>query len=177
MKYAKKSAKRANILSEIMSILKSDEIYETIDYRNQSEDKIKQFIYRPLLEKVSEIEQESGVSKKTADKKARKNLLWEGNMKTTVNNVVLFGTQHRPDMVLNIAGVSIAIEIKRGEIGSSIREGVGQSVVYAENYDFCVYLYIDTSKEKKILNSVKGDKEQRVIGQLWNNHNVMFGVV
>ena len=51
----KKSQKRIRIIDRIVDILTHPEIYGTIDYRRASEDKIKQFIYQPLLNELQEI--------------------------------------------------------------------------------------------------------------------------
>ena len=87
------------------------------------------------------------------------------------------GTQNRPDMVVELGDVRIAIEIKRGETGSDLRSGFGQSMVYATVYDFVLYLFIDTSKDKKILNSSTGGNEVDFVETIWKNWNIRFAIV
>lgn len=177
MKKASKTEHRIMLLDSIMSVISNKEIYDTIDYKRKNEEYIKQFMYQPLLRKVAERYRDRGFSYKTYMRKAKNDLIWESNKQTTLHNMVLFGTQHRPDMELNVDGVSIAIEVKRGMVGSDIRQGIGQCIVYSAVYDFVVFLFIDTSDDKRILNSMKSDKE-RVLGEsLWDNYNVMFGAV
>jgi len=53
MKLSSKSKKRLKLLDVIKEGITSHEIFETIDYKNQSEDKIKQFIYPNLLNSLS----------------------------------------------------------------------------------------------------------------------------
>ena len=72
---------------------------------------------------------------------------------------------------------NINLEVKKGETGSSLREGIGQSLVYSSAFDFVVYLYVDISKDKKIRDSMNGKKEQELINDLWDNHNALFQVV
>jgi hypothetical protein len=156
-----------NILEEDVSILNS----------NKSEDNIKTAMYHPLLSKVTEIlENHYNVSKKNSRNKAKKNLLWEGNKNTTVSNTLFLGAFHRPDMVVNFKDFNVAIEVKKGDRGSSIREGLGQSLVYSNSYDFTIYFFLDTSKEKRIVNASKSEDESMLIATLWQNHNVIFRV-
>ena len=49
--------------------------------------------------------------------------------------------------------------------------------LYSSAFDFVVYLYVDISKDKKIRDSMVGEKEQELINDLWDNHNVLFQVV
>ena len=62
-------------------------------------------------------------------------------------------------------------------MGSSLREGIGQSLVYASAFDFVVYLYVDISKDKKIRDAKNGTHEQALIQELWEDHNALFEVV
>jgi len=162
-----------------MKILKSDKIYKVINYREQNEDKIKQFIYPYLLEEVIKLYQDRfSISEARAKKRVKKDLKWEGDVGTTVENKLFLGTYHRPDMTIDFGNkTSIAIEIKRGKKGSSVREGIGQSIVYSTLFDFVVYLYIDTSKEKRIRNSHTGGREKELIVSLWENYNILFEVI
>jgi len=91
--------------------------------------------------------------------------------------MILFGTQHRPDMEVNINDITIAIEIKKGDTGTDVRSGLGQCLVYQTKYSFTLFLFIDTSSDKRILNSIKSDKEMGLINSLWDNYNVMFNIV
>lgn len=177
---ASKSAKRIDIVKRIMEQLKTPEVFKTVPYKTQPEDKIKTAQYPYLLNEVTRLYEEyKGLKPDTARERARKNLLWEGNINTTVNNVLFFGTFHRPDLVLQFEeGLRIAIEIKRGDTGEAVRDGIGQSVVYSAcGFDFVVLLFVDTSKEGKILSSITGDKEARFIEQLWFEHNVLMSII
>jgi hypothetical protein len=152
-----------------------------IDYRNRNEDYIKQYMHQPLISELETLYEDLELSK-SADKelvkqKAKNCLLWEGDVTTTVNNFTIFGTQHRPDFVVKIDKLRVAVEVKKGETGHSLREGIGQSLVYSSEFDFVVYLYVDISKDKKIRDSMGGVQEQELITDLWDNHNVLFKVV
>lgn len=172
----KKSARRKEILDSIIGVISNKEIYDTIDYKNRGEDFIKQFMYAPLVNGLAEM-YEKTVSKKTAIEKAKASLVWEANKQTTLHNMVMFGTQHRPDMEIAIDGVNIAIEVKKGENGNDVRSGLGQCMVYQSKYDFVIFLLIDTSSDKRILNSMTSTKEAALVDSLWENYNTIFKTV
>jgi len=164
----KKTMKRVHFLQSVMKTLKSSDIYDVIDYKSKGEGEIKTFMYPYLIKELTNYYGN--------EKKAKTNLLWEGNKKTTVKNITFFGVQHRPDMVIN-GDMNIAIEIKKGDTGSSIREGIGQGMVYSNVFDFVLYLFIDTSKDKKIKNTMIAENEAKFTKHLWENYNIMFEVI
>jgi len=175
MKQASKSKKRISLLDMVSEAMTHNDIFHTINYRNKNEDSIKQFIYPHLVDALAErMVEEKGISKDKAKEVVKKNLKWEGNVNTTVSHVLFMGTQNRPDMVLESDGLKIAIEFKKGDKGSSLRSGVGQSMVYATHYDFVIYLFIDTSNDKRIVNSIGGTNESAFIDTLWDNYNIKF---
>ena len=176
-----KSARRTVLVDGVMSALKSDYIFQTLDYRRRSENYLKQYMHRPLLKAVERLHStlSPSLSRSTIEKKAKNSLLWEGDVQTTINNIRFLGAQHRPDFVVQIDGLRIAVEVKRGQAGSAIREGIGQSLVYAasRHFDFVVYLFVDTSKDKKVQRSMQEDRDSAFVESLWNNYNVRFEIV
>lgn len=178
MKLASKSKNRIAILDMLQDGITTSDVYETIDYKNQSEDKIKQFIYPHLLEKISGwVAERKGFSPALAKEKAKTMIKWEGNVKTTVKNIQFMGTANRPDMTVDIEGVKVAIEFKKGDRGSSLRDGFGQSLIYSTAYDFVLYLFIDTSDSGKIKNGSTSITEQQFLNNIWDNFNIKFTVV
>lgn len=178
MKLASKSKKRIDLLDAIQTGITTREVFETIDYKSQSEDKIKQFIYPHLLDQLAEyVMEKKGFGRGLAKEKARSMIKWEGNVNTTVHNIQFMGTANRPDMTVDYDGVKIAIEFKRGSSGSGLREGFGQSIIYSTAYDFVIYMFIDTSLDGKILNGSTAVNEQKFLENLWNNFNVKFAIV
>ena len=87
------------------------------------------------------------------------------------------GTSNRPDMTVEANGVRVAIEFKKGYNGSSLRDGFGQSIIYSTAYDFVIYMFIDISDEKKIVNGATSVVEQAFLEKLWDNFNIKFLVV
>ena len=178
MKLASKSKKRLDLLEAILEGITTRDIFETIDYKSQSEDKIKQFIYPHLLTQLTEyVMEKKGFSRGLAKEKARTMIKWEGNVNTTVKNIQFMGTANRPDMTLESEGVTIAIEFKKGDRGTALREGFGQSLIYSTAFDFVIYMFIDTSDEGKIVNGSTAISEQRFLENLWDNFNVKFAIV
>jgi len=80
-------------------------------------------------------------------------------------------------MIFEIDAMKIAIEFKRGDSGGSLRSGIGQSLIYSTDYDFTVFLFIDTSDNSTIANCSRSEEEERFIENLWKNHNIKFIVV
>lgn len=178
MKLASKSKNRLAILDLIQDGISTKEIFETIDYKNQSEDKIKQFMYPSLLNKLTEyVMEKKGFSRSLAREKAKTMIKWEGNVNTTVRNIQFMGTANRPDMTVDIGGVNIAIEVKKGNRGSALREGFGQAMVYSTVFDFVLYLFIDTSEDNRIVNGATALTEENFLENIWNNFNIKFVVV
>jgi len=175
MKQKSKSQKRIELLDLVSESITQDDVFNVIDYRNKSEDQIKQFIYPHLVDDLAQyMVQEQGIDKAVAKDKIKKSLKWEGNVNTTINHILFMGTQNRPDMILEINGLKIAMEFKRGDKGSDLRSGIGQSMVYSTHYDFVLYLFIDTSKDKRIVNARGGVNETEFVELLWNQFNIKF---
>lgn len=175
MKQKSKSLKRIELLELISESITQDDIFNVIDYRNKSEDQIKQFVYPHLVESLTNyLMQETDIEKSKAKERIQKALKWEGNVNTTVNHILFMGTQNRPDMILEINGLKIAIEFKRGDKGSDLRSGIGQSMIYSTHYDFVLYLFVDISKDKRIVNARGGVNETEFVELLWNQFNIKF---
>ena len=178
MKLKSKSQKRIAFIDYISEAVTHQDIFGTIKYQNQSEEKIKQFIYPHLVENLTEyVVKEQGLEKSDAKELVKKSLKWEGNVNTTVHHILFMGTQNRPDMVLEMNGIKIAIEFKRGDKGSDLRAGIGQSMIYSTHYDFVLFLFIDTSDDKRIFNATGGVNEQEFVRIMWDQYNTKFIVV
>jgi hypothetical protein len=81
--------------------------------------------------------------------------------------------------VVKVDDIRVAVEVKRGENGSAVREGLGQSLVYSscEDFDFVVYLFVDTSRDKKIRDSLNRSLDSTFIQSLWDERNIRFAIV
>ena len=176
---AKKTQRRLVLVEEILVGLRSPKIYDVISYRTWDESKIRAFMHSHLIEAMQRVFRslQPHQHARTIERKATNAVLWEGDIGVTISNIQFFGVQHRPDFVINAEGVKIAVEIKRGESGSEVRDGIGQSMVYATHFDFVVYLFIDTSRDKKIKASIKNAVEARLVHTLWQDFNIKLSVI
>jgi len=175
MNRASKSQKRLEFIDYISEAITHPDIFETIDYRRKNEDQIKQFVYPHLVESLSEyMVSQDGKEKQAAKDYVKKHLKWEGNVNTTVNHILFMGTQNRPDMIVEMNGLKIAIEFKKGKSGSDLRSGIGQSMIYSTHYDFVLYLFVDTSDDKRIVNAQGGVNETEFVSLLWDQYNIKF---
>lgn len=102
--------------------------------------------------------------------------MWEGDKQTSISNFNFMGVQHRPDFEIRIRDTVIAIEVKRGETGQAIRDGLGQALVYSQKYDFVIYLFIDKSKGKALRKATTKSKEKALLDSLWKHHNIRFAI-
>jgi len=187
MKLASKSKNRISILEMIQDGISTQEVFETIDYKNQSEDRIKQLIYPNLLNKVTEyVMEKKGFGRGLAREKAKTMIKWEGNRQSMVKrptndsfvrNISFMGTSNKPDMSLDIGGVKVAVEFKKGNRGNALREGFGQSLIYSTVFDFVIYMFIDISEDNRILAGSNSVTEQNFLDNIWDNFNVKFVIV
>lgn len=176
---AQKGKRREEIVDRILRAMSADEIYETLYLQRKSESEVKDRHFRALVECMEGIHEDLGgvTQEESISKRARDSVLWEGNPKTTINNIQFMGVQHRPDFEIQFKDLKIAVEVKIGKRGSDVRGGLGQSLVYAEEFDFVAYLFVGTSEDKKIKKGCEEKKEQLVINSLWANYNIKFAVV
>ena len=179
--YARKSQRRITIVDSILDVLSSKQIFDTLDYRHKKEGYLKQYMHQPLVEAVKQLYRDLDKVEKPSllEKYARASVLWEGDVNTTVNHIRVLGVQHRPDFIVIFDDVRIAVEVKRADSGMSVREGIGQGVVYAASgdYDFVILLLIDLTKGKSIVESLHRDGDQHLVDSLWENYNIRLGIV
>lgn len=111
----RKTSRRIRIVNHIMDILQSPSLYRQIG-AGHNENQIKNFIYKPFQLEIVKLYMKDvpSLSEKSALRKAEASLLWEGDQDSTINNILLFGVQHRPDFVINMPDFRLAVEIKRG---------------------------------------------------------------
>lgn len=178
MKLSSKSKNRLELLDIIAEGVSTREVFGVINYKNLSEDKIIHSIFPHLVESLSDwVVDKKSLPKKLAKDKAKSMLKWEGNVNTTVHQMQFMGTANRPDMIVEVDGLRIAIEFKKGERGSDLRAGFGQSLIYSTAFDFVLYVFIDTSPDSRIANARTGISEQKFVEDLWNNFNIKFVVI
>ena len=105
---------------------------------------------------------------------AKRALYWEGeegNFKE--NKPDTFASKNYPDFII-IRPYRIAIEYKKSGSGSVVKHAIGQSLLHTlgEEFDFVYCLFQDETKDKRIVKSVKNDKEKNIIQMLWEGYNI-----
>lgn len=111
--------------------------------------------------------------------KANKSFYWEGqegNFGTV--RPTTFGARNYPDFIITFPYL-IAIEYKQSENGSTVKQGIGQSIMHTmtEDFHFVYYLFHDENKDKRIEKSISNDKEKEIINKMWKNFNVYLKFV
>jgi hypothetical protein len=176
-----KSERRVRLINELSDGLTSHEIFSDNVKRKKDKESVIQKALFLRLEKGGLLKQILSnykfIDENKLDDFIKNNFLYECDNHTTVKHWNVFGCKHRPDAVLKFDNFKIAIELKLAKSGSSLRGGIGQAILFSKDSAFTVYLVVDTSEDKKILKSFHKDKEQSIVQDLWNNHNILFKVV
>lgn len=111
--------------------------------------------------------------------KANKSFYWEGQEgKYGRDKESTFGARNYPDFIITTPYL-IAIEYKQSPNGSTVKQGIGQSLMHTmtEDFHFVYYLFHDESKDKRIENSMAHKKEQNILKKLWSDFNVYIKCV
>ncbi len=176
---AKKTAYRLELIEDIVDALTDKKMYKKLNLDTASEGRIAQNMYFYLRDKMEDFfrKENPKLRTTTVERKANRSVLWEGDASVVIHNIQFLGTQHRPDFLIQLGDLDIGIELKKGDSGASIREGLGQSLVYAHEYEFVIYIFVDTSPNKKIQKSLKGENERMFLESLWQIYNIKFEVV
>ncbi len=97
------------------------------------------------------------------------------NIQQKMTRITLFEFDHRPDMSIETDGVAIEVKVIRN--GSSIREAIGQAMVYRTGYKFILVILVDISKGKVIKNKFeeKNSSENKFLREL-EKDNIFFVV-
>lgn len=106
--------------------------------------------------------------------KAHKSFYWEGQEGKYGNErATTFGSRNYPDFIITEPYL-LAIEYKQSPNGSTVKQGMGQSMMHTmtEDFHYVYYLFHDQSEDKKIEKSLKNSKEKEILDKMWNEFNV-----
>lgn len=176
---ARKSTRRTCLIDGIMDGLTSDSVYGIIG-TGRNEAVVAHSLHASILEALKRVHcsLDPSASQERIAKRAADCLLWEGNINTTINHIQFLGAQHRPDFIVQMDGIRVAVEVKRGESGAAVREALGQCLVYASQFEFTCCVLVDTSLDKKLKRAcVSGAAEQVMLKRLWDDFNIRLAVV
>ncbi len=170
MKQASKSQKRVEFLEVLAKALSSEEVFEHIDYESMTHHQCKKFFKERLKEYLTQYALED---LELEEDKA--NELVESSLDfSEENNIMFMGTKNDPFLIVDMHGVKIAIELKKGKRGIDLKDGIAQSMIYSTYYDFVLFLFMDVSEEKRIVNAQGGVNEKSLVSELWKQWNIKF---
>jgi len=111
--------------------------------------------------------------------KANKSFYWEGQEgQYGKARETTFGARNYPDFIITDPYL-VAVEYKQSPNGSTVKQGIGQSIMHtmSEDFHFVYYLFHDESKDKRIEKSATDDTEALVLRKMWQNFNVLIRFV
>jgi hypothetical protein len=116
---------------------------------------------------------------KDAEGKANASFYWEGQEGVYGKRRKLtFGARNYPDFIV-MKPYLTAIEYKKGDSGSVVKQGIGQSIMHtlSGDFDYVYYLFQDTNKDERIRNSRENSIEETIINMMWNRFNVFIKII
>ena len=111
--------------------------------------------------------------------KAKKAFYWEGQEGTHGKpKEKLFSARNYPDFIIT-KPYSIAIEYKQSHLGSTVKHGVGQSVMHtlSGEFDYVYYLFQDQTKDKTIRDSMKNKNEKMIAERMQKDFNIFMKII
>jgi hypothetical protein len=119
---------------------------------------------------------------------ANASFYWESAEQTGELRDTVFGGRNYPDFIIT-KPYRIAIEYKQSPNGSTVKQGIGQSIMHTlsefkkgpdkgkSHFDFVYYLFHDESQNQRIWNSRNGTNEAKIITKLEDDFNVFVRFV
>jgi hypothetical protein len=111
--------------------------------------------------------------------KANKSFYWEGQEgKYGKDRASTFGARNYPDFIITEPYL-VAVEYKQSQNGSTVKQGIGQSLMHtmSEDFHYVYYLFHDESKDTRIINSIKESKEKCILDKLWADFNLLIKII
>lgn len=109
-----------------------------------------------------------------ASNKLRNNLITQvcDDEVEKISRAEVFGFKHKPDVTIGKDGT--AIEIKTITSGYSVRDLLGQGLVYRTYYRFVILVLVDNTPDRQIVElcSKKGSAESAIFQELAEEHNI-----
>jgi hypothetical protein len=113
---------------------------------------------------------------KDTEAKAHKSFYWEGQEgRYGKARATTFGSRNYPDFIITYPYL-VAVEYKQSSNGSTVKQGIGQSILHTlcEDFHYVYYLFHDESKDSRIEKSIRNRTEQYVIDKMWKEFNVFI---
>lgn len=171
----KKTAKVTSFIEQMHKFIITNPQFRK-DTRNKTESQIQAELRPILLAYLEKHFQAEGYKDYTA--KANQSFYWEGQEgKYGKGRATTFGARNYPDFIIKKPYL-IAVEYKQSRAGSTIKQGIGQSIMHTlcEEFHFVYYLFHDQNKDKRIQKSFKNDTEAFIIEKMWKDFNVFIAL-
>lgn len=113
---------------------------------------------------------------KDYERKANSSFYWEGQEgKYGKARATTFGSRNYPDFIIT-SPYLIAIEYKQSSNGSTVKQGIGQSIMHTlcEDFNYVYYLFHDENKDKRIEKSILNTSESIIIEKMWRDFNTFI---
>ncbi|MCK5245005.1 MAG: hypothetical protein KAJ90_07020 [Desulfobacterales bacterium] len=172
----KKTAKVQQFIEELHKYIIGNPQFRT-KTSEKSESQIQAEIRPLILNYLEKHFSQSGY--KDALGKAHKSFYWEGQEgKYGKERATTFGARNYPDFIIT-APYLIAVEYKQSPNGSTVKQGIGQSIMHTmtEDFHYVYYLFHDESKDKRIEKSIVNEKEKSILERMWSEFNVFIRFV
>lgn len=133
---------------------------------------------RPLIIRYLE-EYFKAIGYHDAVAKANQSFYWEGQEgQFGKARATFFGSRNYPDFIITQPYL-VAIEYKQSPHGSTVKQGIGQSMMHtlSGDFDFVYYLFHDESKDRRIRRSKDDPVELMILERMWTESNVMIRFV
>ncbi len=133
---------------------------------------------RPLIVRYLEM-YFSELGYKDSIAKAHASFYWEGQEGVYGRERrPVFGSRNYPDFILTHP-YRVAVEYKKSPYGSTIKQGIGQSIVHtlSGDFEFVLLLFQDESKGRVVADVRSGSCEEEIVRRLWEEFNVRLRFV
>ena len=169
----KKSAKVKSFIEGLHNFIVNNPKFRK-NTAGKSETQIQTEIRPIIIRYLEEYFKNSGY--KDAEAKANKSFYWEGEEgEYGKKRATTFGARNYPDFIVTEPYL-IAIEYKQSPNGSTVKQGIGQSLMHTttEDFHYVYYLFHDQSKDKRIETSITNTKEKHILEKMWSEFNVFI---
>ncbi len=172
----RKSAKATDFLDGLHESITHNRQFRR-DTRTKSELVIQGEIRPLILRYLEEYFAAEGYA--DAVRKAHNSFYWEGQEgQFGEKRPPTFGARNYPDFIITNPR-KIAVEYKQSQHGSTVKQGIGQSIIHtlSGDFEFVYYLFHDENKDKRIEKSMQNPREAGIIERMWREFNVRIKFV
>lgn len=172
----KKSNKVIEFINSLHEYITSNPQFRK-DTGKRSEREIQAEIRPLIIQYLQRYFENSGVKDSIA--MANKAFYWEGQEgQYGKERAATFGSRNYPDFIITRPYL-VAIEYKQSPTGSTVKHGIGQSMMHtlSDDFDYVYYLFHDETKDKRIERSIGERNEQLIIDRMQDEFNVFIKFV